>query len=65
MWTLSNTDPLLAGPPRTCRALFPPTKFSAEFNALIASLSFFWLVGASELKEEDVVVSRQLQGEAQ
>ncbi|KAG2451712.1 hypothetical protein HYH02_003492 [Chlamydomonas schloesseri] len=42
--------------PPVFRALFPPTKFSAEFNALIASVSFFWLVGASELKEEDVVV---------
>jgi hypothetical protein len=43
----------LAPPPRR---LFPPTKWSAEFNALIASLAFFWLVGDSELREADVAV---------
>ncbi|GFR45906.1 hypothetical protein Agub_g7362 [Astrephomene gubernaculifera] len=42
--------------PPVFRALFPPTQFSAEFNALIASLGFYWLVGESEVREEDVVV---------
>ncbi|KXZ52473.1 hypothetical protein GPECTOR_9g517 [Gonium pectorale] len=42
--------------PPAFRKLFPPTQFSAEFNALIASLGFYWLVGESEVKEEDVVV---------
>ncbi|GIL90818.1 hypothetical protein Vretimale_16791 [Volvox reticuliferus] len=42
--------------PPTFRKLFPPTQFSAEFNALIASLGFYWLVGESEVKEEEVVV---------
>ncbi|GLI66286.1 hypothetical protein VaNZ11_010047 [Volvox africanus] len=42
--------------PPTFRKLFPPTQFSAEFNALIASLGFYWLVGESEVKVEDVVV---------
>jgi hypothetical protein len=39
------------------RRLFPPTQWSAEFNALIASVAFFWLVGESELREADVQVA--------
>jgi hypothetical protein len=42
--------------PKTSR-LFPPTRWSAEFNALIASSAFSWLVGPTELREADVVVS--------
>eukprot|EP00195_Chlamydomonas_chlamydogama_P006760 CAMPEP_0202905838 /NCGR_PEP_ID=MMETSP1392-20130828/36247_1 /ASSEMBLY_ACC=CAM_ASM_000868 /TAXON_ID=225041 /ORGANISM="Chlamydomonas chlamydogama, Strain SAG 11-48b" /LENGTH=270 /DNA_ID=CAMNT_0049594119 /DNA_START=48 /DNA_END=860 /DNA_ORIENTATION=- len=44
------------GAPEQFRKLFPPTKFSAEFNARIASLGFFWLVGESELQEGPVQV---------
>lgn len=40
-----------------CRKLFPPTKFSAEFNARIAALGFYWLVGESEVREGDVEVA--------
>ncbi|KAI8472878.1 MAG: hypothetical protein J3K34DRAFT_412763 [Monoraphidium minutum] len=42
--------------PGAFRRLFPPTQWSAEFNALIASMAFFWLVGESELREADVEV---------
>lgn len=42
--------------PEVFRALFPPTKFSAEFNALIASMGFNWLVGECELREDDIKV---------
>lgn len=40
----------------SCRSLFPPTQWSAEINAAIASAGFFWLVGESELKSEPVEV---------
>jgi hypothetical protein len=59
----SSAHPSFPPPPPTHlptlphpRRLFPPTQWSAEFNALIASLAFFWLVGESELREADVVV---------
>ncbi|KAG2485709.1 hypothetical protein HYH03_015593 [Edaphochlamys debaryana] len=42
--------------PTAFRKLFPPTKFSAEFNAYIAAFGFYWLVGECEVKEADVVV---------
>ncbi len=63
----SNTAPLPLAPPNLQppshpvptlrRKLFPPTQFSAEFNALIASLGFFWLVGPSSVKQEEVEVA--------
>eukprot|EP00877_Chromochloris_zofingiensis_P008838 jgi/Chrzof1/4207/Cz14g03040.t1 len=43
--------------PAGFRKLFPPTKFSAEFNARIAALGFYWLVGESEVREGDVEVA--------
>lgn len=39
-----------------CRRLFPPTKASAELNAMFAASGFGWLVGEMELKTGDVVV---------
>lgn len=38
------------------RKIFPPTKGSAELNALFASAGFGWLVGKMELVEGDVKV---------
>jgi hypothetical protein len=40
-----------------CRRLFPPTKLSAELNAVFAALGFGWLVGEMEVQSGDVVVS--------
>ena len=44
------------GLPAAFRALFPPTKLSAELNARIAAATFRWLVGEMELREGEVVV---------
>jgi hypothetical protein len=44
------------GTPRAFRTLFPPTQWAAELNASLASLGFGWLVGASEVREEEVPV---------
>ncbi|MEW5316241.1 MAG: hypothetical protein WDW38_007622 [Sanguina aurantia] len=45
------------GIPQLFKLVFPPSKFSAEFNALIASVACKWLVGDMEIQEADVQVS--------
>jgi hypothetical protein len=45
--------------PALCRSLFPASQWSAEINATIASLGFFWLVGESEVRSEPVEVRGQ------
>ncbi|KAL3701245.1 hypothetical protein R1sor_019267 [Riccia sorocarpa] len=42
------------GAPEQFRKLFPPTKWSAEFNAFITIPVFQWLVGPCELQEVEV-----------
>ncbi|CAG9461679.1 unnamed protein product [Pedinophyceae sp. YPF-701] len=42
------------GAPAQFRKLFPPTKWSCEFNAWITTVFFKWLVGPSELKEVEI-----------
>jgi hypothetical protein len=36
--------------------MFPTSKWSAEINAMVASLGFYWLVGESELRTEAVEI---------
>lgn len=50
------------GAPATFRKLFPPTKWSAEFNAAITVPFFYWLVGPSELMEVEVNGVKQKSG---
>jgi hypothetical protein len=45
------------GLPALFRALFPPTRMSAELNARVAAATFRWLVGDMELREGEVVIS--------
>ena len=39
------------------RAIFRPTQWAAEVNAAVASVGFFWLVGDSELRSQQVEVA--------
>uniref|UniRef100_A0A0C9RP00 TSA: Wollemia nobilis Ref_Wollemi_Transcript_7201_1100 transcribed RNA sequence n=1 Tax=Wollemia nobilis TaxID=56998 RepID=A0A0C9RP00_9CONI len=50
------------GAPETFRNLFPPTKWSAEFNAAITVPFFQWLVGPSDVVEVEVNGIKQRSG---
>ncbi|CAH9089566.1 unnamed protein product [Cuscuta epithymum] len=48
--------------PAQFRKLFPPTKWTAEFNAAITAPFFYWLVGPSEVVEAEVNGVKQKSG---
>ncbi|XP_057852050.1 beta-carotene isomerase D27, chloroplastic [Cryptomeria japonica] len=50
------------GAPQTFRKLFPPTQWSAEFNAALTVPFFQWLVGPSEVIEVEVNGVKQRSG---
>ncbi|XP_024366701.1 beta-carotene isomerase D27, chloroplastic [Physcomitrium patens] len=50
------------GAPAQFRKLFPPTKWSAEFNAAVTVPFFQWLVGPAELMEIEVNGVKQMSG---
>eukprot|EP00252_Welwitschia_mirabilis_P026089 TRINITY_DN837_c0_g1_i1.p1 TRINITY_DN837_c0_g1~~TRINITY_DN837_c0_g1_i1.p1 ORF type:complete len:200 (-),score=6.80 TRINITY_DN837_c0_g1_i1:678-1277(-) len=53
---------LPTGAPETFRKLFPPAKWSAEFNAAITVPFFYWLVGPSQVVEVEVNGVKQKSG---
>ncbi|KMZ61821.1 hypothetical protein ZOSMA_4G01100 [Zostera marina] len=50
------------GAPAQFRKLFPPTKWSAEFNAALTVPFFQWLVGPSEVVEVEIEGIKQRSG---
>ncbi|WCJ26645.1 Beta-carotene isomerase D27 chloroplastic [Euphorbia peplus] len=50
------------GAPEQFRKLFPPTRWAAEFNALLTVPFFHWLVGPSEVVEVEINGVKQRSG---